>query len=30
MEKYIQPEMNIIAFEAEDVITTSVIDEEDV
>ena len=29
MEKYIQPEMNIIAFEAEDVITTS-IDEEDV
>ena len=30
MEKYIQPEMSIIAFEAEDVITTSVIDEEDV
>ena len=30
MEKYTQPEMNIIAFEAEDVITTSLIDEEDV
>jgi len=29
MEKYTQPEMNIITFEAEDVITTS-IDEEDV
>ena len=29
MEKYTQPEMNIIAFEAEDVITTSLIDEED-
>ncbi|GEM_PF-6075927 len=30
MEKYTQPEMNIITFEAEDVITTSIDDEENV